>query len=192
MTYHIEQGWDKMKKLLLLFSIFLLLGCVKEDVEPQIEEIFEISLDGVSFDPSERYSLINTYGAVKDVDGFRRKIFVLYLQVDDGPARLDRQHFALFCYDLEGDMNDDLLDIGIYDHLGTDDKLAGLEIIGENDYVNWATVDVTKVENGRIDLEGSGEFYNPYINQVQVAEFRIVNMEIGRDVEDTPYGYLIN
>ena len=89
-------------------------------------------------------------------------------------------------------MDDDLLDIGIYDHLGTDDKLAGLEIIGENDYVNWATVDVTKVENGRIDLEGSGEFYNPYIDQVQVAEFRIVNMEIGRNVEDTPYGYLIN
>ena len=126
------------------------------------------------------------------MNGFRRKIFVLYLQVDDGPARLDRQHFALFCYDLEGDMDDDLLDIGIYDHLGTDDKLAGLEIIGENDYVNWATVDVTKVENGRIDLQGSGEFYTPYIDQVQVAEFRIVNMEIGRNVEDTPYGYLIN
>lgn len=182
-----------MKKLLLLLSLFLILGCAKdEEVVPELEQVFEISLDGVQFDPYERYSLINTYGAVKDVDGFRRKIFVLYLQVQGGDPRADRQHFALYCYDLEGDMDDDLLDVGIYDHLGTDDKLAGLEIIGENDYVNWSYVDVTKVENGRIDFEGSGEFYNPYIEQVQVAEFRVVNMEIGRNVEDTPYGYLIN
>ena len=180
-----------MKKLLFVLTLFLLLGCSKEE-EVVLEPVFEIALDGQSFDPYERYSVINTFGGEKFVDGKLKKIFILYLQIDDGSPRLDRQHFALFCYDLEGDMDDDLLDIGIYDHLGTDDKLAGLEIIGENDYVNWATVDVTKVENGRIDLEGSGEFYNPYIDQVQVAEFRIVNMEIGRNVEDTPYGYLIN
>jgi len=181
-----------MKKLFYIFVMFLLLGCSKEEVSPELEQVFEISLDGVSFDPYERYSLINTYGAVKDVDGFRRKIFVLYLQVDDGEARLDRQHFALFLYDLEGDMDDDLLDIGNYDHLGTDDKLAGLEIIGENDYVNWAYVQVMDVHDGLICFEGSGEFYNPYIDQVQVAEFKVENMPIGRDIESTPYGYLIN
>ena len=43
-----------------------------------------------------------------------------------------------------------------------------------------------------IDLEGYGEFYNPYIDQVQLAEFKIQNMPIGRDIESTPYGYLIN
>ena len=181
-----------MKKLLLLLTLLLVLGCEKEEVISEPEVVFEISLDGVAFDPYERYSVINTYGAVKDVDGFRRKIFVLYLQVDDGQPRLDRQHFALFTYDLEGDMDDDLLDTGIYDHLGTDDKLAGLEIIGENDYVNWAYVDVQSIVGDRINLEGSGEFYNPYIDAVQVAEFKIENMLIGTDVESTPYGYLIN
>jgi len=181
-----------MKKLLLLFTLLLILGCEKEEVTPELEELFEISLDGVAFDPYERYSVINTFGAVKDVDGFRRKIFVLYLQIDDGPPRLDRQHFALFTYDLEGDMDDDLLDTGIYDHEGTDDKLAGLEIIGENDYVNWAYVEVQSVVDGRINFEGSGEFYNPYIDQVQVAEFKVENMIIGIDIEATPYGYLIN
>ena len=183
-----------MKKLLfLLLSVFVLISCEKDEiVTPEPEVVFEISLDGVSFDPYERYSLINTYGAVKDVDGFRRKIFVLYLQVDDGPARLDRQHFALYTYDLEGDFDDDLLDTGMYDHEGTDDKLAGLEIIGENDYVNYAYVDVQNVVDDRITLEGSGEFYNPYIDAVQVAVFRLENMPIGRDIESTPYGYLIN
>lgn len=183
-----------MKKLLfLLLSVFVLISCEKDEVvDPEPEVLFEISLDGVAFDPYERYAVINTYGAVKDVDGFRRKIFVLYLQVQDGDPRLDRQHFALYTYDLEGDMDDDLLDTGTYDHEGTDDKLAGLEIIGEEDYVNYAYVDVQLVQDGRIDLEGYGEFYNPYIDQVQLAEFKIQNMPIGRDVESTPYGYLIN
>ena len=62
-----------MKKLLfLLLSVFVLISCEKDEiVTPEPEVVFEISLDGVSFDPYERYSLINTYGAVKDVDGFR-------------------------------------------------------------------------------------------------------------------------
>ena len=96
-----------MKKLLLLLLYFIRME--KEEVIPEPEVVFEISLDGVAFDPYERYSVINTYGA-QDVDGFRRK-FVLYLQVDDSQPRLDRQHFALFTYDLEGDMDDDLLDL---------------------------------------------------------------------------------
>ena len=42
------------------------------------------------------------------------KIFILYLQIDDGSPRLDRQHFAL--YTLDHDANDDgeLLDVGTY------------------------------------------------------------------------------
>ena len=48
------------------------------------------------------------------------------------------------------------------------------------------------VHNGLICFEGGGEFYNPYIDQVQVAEFKVENMPIGRDIESTPYGFLIN
>ena len=68
-----------MKKLLFIFSLLFFISCEKDEVEviPEPEVLFEISLDGVAFDPYERYAVINTYGAVKDVDGFRRKIFVL-------------------------------------------------------------------------------------------------------------------
>ena len=187
-----------MKKLLLILSIFLLLGCVKEDVEPQIEEIFEISLDGVSFDPSERYSLINTYGAVKDVDGFRRKIFVLYLQVDDGPARLDRQHFAL--YTLDHDANDDgeLLDVGTYTWESPDGKYAGVEIPGDGEYIVWNEVIVQDAgqlggaHSGLICLTAEGEFYNPYIQRTMTVSMKLENFPIGVDITATPYGYLLN
>ena len=82
----------KMKKLLYILTLFLLLGCSKEE-EVVLEPLFEISLDGQSFDPYERYSVINTFGGEKWVDGKLKKIFILYLQIDDGSPRLDRQHF---------------------------------------------------------------------------------------------------
>ena len=50
-----------MKKLLFVLTLFLLLGCSKEE-EVVLEPVFEISLDGQSFDPYERYSVINTFG----------------------------------------------------------------------------------------------------------------------------------
>ena len=92
-----------MKKLLLFIVLFLLLGCEKE--EEVLEPIFEISLNEESFDPRDRYAQIKTFGGSKLVDGNLRKIFILYLQVDDGEIRLDRQHFALYCLDY--DANDD-------------------------------------------------------------------------------------
>ena len=52
-----------MKKLLLLFGLLLILGCEKEEVIPESEVVFEISLDGVAFDPYERYSVVNTFGS---------------------------------------------------------------------------------------------------------------------------------
>ena len=51
-----------MKKLLLYISLFLiLLGCQKEEEEVLVPS-FEIALDGVEFDPFERYAVINTFG----------------------------------------------------------------------------------------------------------------------------------
>ena len=51
-----------MKKLLLLLlSVFVLSSCSKDE-EEVLEPLFEISLNGESFDPYERYSVINTFG----------------------------------------------------------------------------------------------------------------------------------
>ena len=88
-----------MKKLLLLLlTTMFLLGCSKEE-EVVLEQVFEISLDGDSFDPYERYAKVTSFAGEKWVDNKLRKIFILYLQIDDGEPRLDRQHFALYCLD---------------------------------------------------------------------------------------------
>ena len=45
-----------MKKLILFLTLILFLGCSKDDVVEERKLLFEISLDGDSFDPYERYS----------------------------------------------------------------------------------------------------------------------------------------
>ena len=52
-----------------ILTFFLLLGCSKEE-EVVLEPLFEISLDGQSFDPYERYAVINTFGGEKWVSFF--------------------------------------------------------------------------------------------------------------------------
>ena len=180
-----------MKKLLLLLtSVVLLFSCEKEE-EVVLEPIFEISLNGESFDPNDRYAKINSFAGSKWVDGNLRKIFILYLQVDDGEIRLDRQHFALYC--LAYDANDDgeLLDVGPYTWQSPDGKYAGVEIPGDQEYIVWNNVDVLSVSNG-ISLEAQGEFFNPYIQRNMTVDLRLENWPIGLDVNATPYGYLLD
>ena len=71
-----------MKKLILFLTLILFLGCSKDDVVEERKLLFEISLDGDSFDPYERYSLVNSYGGTQWVDGKLRKIFILYLMLE--------------------------------------------------------------------------------------------------------------
>ena len=182
-----------MKKLLLLFiSVFILTGCNKEDDEVVLEQVFEIALDGESFDPYERYSVITTFAGEKWVDNKLRKIFILYLQIDDGPPRLDVQHFAL--YTLDSDANDDgeLLDVGTYTWENPDSKYAGVEIPGDQEYIIWNDVQVMDVHDGLICLTAEGEFFNPYIQRSMTVSMTLENFPIGQDITSTPYGYLIN
>ena len=181
-----------MKKLLIILFTFLLLGCAKETTDEVLEPVFEISLDGVQFDPFERYKMINTFGGSKWVDGKLKKIFILYLQIDDGEARLDRQHFALYLLDSDANDDGELLDVGTYTWENPDNKYAGLEIPGDQEYVVWNNVNVLDVHNGLICLNAEGEFYNPYIQANMTVSMRLENFPIGVDIEDTPYGYLLN
>ena len=185
-----------MKKLLLFIVLFLLLGCEKE--EEVLEPIFEISLNGESFDPRDRYAQIKTFGGSKLVDENLRKIFILYLQVDDGEIRLDRQHFALYCLDHDANDDGELLDVGTYTWEAPDDKYAGVEIPGNDEYVVWNEVIVQDAgqlggaHSGLICLTAEGEFYNPYIQANMTVSMRLENWPIGSNIEDTPYGYLID
>tara|TARA_B100000900_G_scaffold410576_1_gene428609 strand:- start:325 stop:864 length:540 start_codon:yes stop_codon:yes gene_type:complete len=179
-----------MKKLLVFLSVlsFLFISCEKEEI---LEPVMEISLDGESFDPNERYAQIKTFGGVKYGDTLK-KIFILYLQVDDGEPRLDRQHFALYCLDSDAEDNGALLDIGQYTWENPDNKYAGVEIPGDQEYIIWNDVQVMDVHDGLICLTAEGEFFNPYIQRSMTVSMTLENFPIGLDIDATPYGYLLD
>ena len=186
-----------MKNLLLiLLGIILLTVSCKKEEEEILLPLFEMTLDGETFDPYERYAKINSFAGKKYVQynngNVVKKIFILYLQIDDGELRLDRQHFALYCLDSDANDNDELLDVGTYTWENPDNKYAGLEIPGDQEYVVWNNVNVLDVHNGLICLNAEGEFYNPYIQANMTVSMRLENFPIGVDIEDTPYGYLLN
>jgi hypothetical protein len=187
-----------MKKIILLMSLFLiLLGCSKDEEEVLVP-LFEISLDGVAFDPYEKYSLINTFGGTKYINGVVKKIFILYVQVDDGDPRLDRQHFAMYCLDSDANDDGELLDVGTYTWENPDNKYAGVEIPGPDDYVIWNKVEVLDAgqlggpHSGLICLTVEGEFFNPYVNAPMTVSIRLENFPIGQDIDATPYGFLLD
>jgi len=190
------------KGIIMGIILMLLVGCSKDDVVVNDGQlIFEISLDGDSFDPYERYSLVNSYGGTQWVDGKLRKIFILYLQIDDGEARLDRQHFAMYLLDSDAIENGLLLDTGTYTWESPDNKYAGVEIPGNDEYIVWNEVIVGEIiepsEENFYDpllicLTAEGEFYNPYIERTMTLSMRLENFPIGQDVTSTPYGYLID
>ena len=191
-----------MKKFILLLALTLFLGCTKEDVvevnDGQL--VFEIALDGDSFDPYERYSVVTSYGGTQlGIDGKLRKIFILYLQIDDGEVRLDRQHFAMYLLDSDAVENGLLLDTGTYTWENPDNKYAGVEIPGNDEYIVWNEVIVGEIITpyGPYDpllicLTAEGEFYNPYIQRTMTLSMTLQNFPIGQDITSTPYGYLLD
>ena len=180
-----------MKKLLLLLILPLLWACQKE--EPVIlEPTFELTLNDNIIDTESFYRVINTYGGIKTENGVTTKLFVLYLQRDEGDPRLNSEHFAVILKDTNAIDNGILLDVGTYDHLGTDSKQTSLEIPGPDDYIVQATSLVQDIHNGLICLDASGEFWNPYQQAFYTVTAKLENYPIGQDVESTPYGYLLD
>ena len=46
--------------------------------------------------------------------------------------------------------------------------------------------------SGLICLTAVGEFFNPYINRTMTVDLKLENIEIGLDINATPYGYLLD
>ena len=188
------------KGIIMGIILMMLTGCTKDEIVVNDGQlVFEISLDGDSFDPYERYSLVNSYGGTQWVDGKLRKIFILYLQIDDGEARLDRQHFAMYLLDSDAVDNGLLLDVGTYTWENPDNKYAGVEIPGNDEYIVWNEVIVGEIITpyGPYDpllicLTAEGEFYNPYIQRTMTLSMTLQNFPIGQDISSTPYGYLLD
>ena len=182
-----------MKNILLIISfIILTLGCKKEEIEVVLEPTFELTLNGRDIDPITFYRVINTYGGIKTQNGITTKLFVLYLQRDEGNPRLDVEHFAVILKDTVAINNNTLLDVGIYNNPPTSPKSMNLEIPGNQDYVVYATATVADVHNGLICLESEGKFWNPYQQAFYTVTAKIENYPIGQDIDATPYAYLID
>ena len=189
-----------MKKLILFLTLILFFSCSKDDVVEERQLLFEIALDGDSFDPYERYSVITSYGGeTLGIDGKLKKIFILYLQIDDGEPRLDRQHFAMYLLDSDAEDNGLLLDTGTYTWENPNNKYAGVEIPGNDEYIVWNEVIVGEIiepdafyDPSLICLTAEGEFYNPYIQRTMTLSMRLENFPIGQDITSTPYGYLLD
>ena len=189
------------KGIIMGIILMMLIGCTKDEIVVNDGQlVFEISLDGDSFDPYERYSVVTSYGGTQlGIDGKLKKIFILYLQIDDGEVRLDRQHFAMYLLDSDAVENGLLLDTGTYTWENPDNKYAGVEIPGNDEYIVWNEVVVGEIITpyGPYDpllicLTAEGEFYNPYIQRTMTLSMRLLNFPIGQDITSTPYGYLLN
>ena len=190
------------KGIIMGIILMMLLGCSKDDDAVSLEQVFEISLDGDSFDPYERYSVVTSYGGETiGVDGKLRKIFILYLQIDDGEVRLDRQHFAMYLLDSDAEDDGSLLSRGTYTWENPNNKYAGVEIPGNDEYIVWNEVIVGEIvkpdednfyDPSLICLTVEGEFYNPYIQRTMTVSMTLENFPIGQDINSTPYGYLLN
>ena len=189
------------KGIIMGIILMMLTGCTKDEIVVNDGQlVFEISLDGDSFDPYERYSVVTSYGGTQlGIDGKLKKIFILYLQIDDGEVRLDRQHFAMYLLDSDAVENGLLLDTGTYTWENPDNKYAGVEIPGNDEYIVWNEVIVGEIITpyGPYDpllicLTAEGEFYNPYIQRTMTLSMTLQNFPIGQDISSTPYGYLLD
>ena len=188
------------KGIMMGIILMMLIGCTKDEIVVNDGQlVFEIALDGDSFDPYERYSVVNSFGGTQWVDGKLRKIFILYLQIDDGVPRADRQHFAMYLLDSDAVENGLLLDTGRYTWENPDNKYAGVEIPGNDEYIVWNEVIVGEIITpyGPYDpllicLTAEGEFYNPYVERTMTLSLRLQNFPIGQNIADTPYGYLLD
>ena len=191
------KNFTKIYYALLIILAFAISMSCSEDEEILVPK-FEMSLNGEAFDPAERYSLINTYAGEKLVNGNLKKIFILYLQINEGEPRLDVQHFALYLLDSSADDDGELLDIGTYTWESPDGKYAGVEIPGDQEYIIWNEVIVQDAGQlggahaGLISLTVEGEFFNPYIQRSMTVSMLLENYPIGVDATATPYEYLLN
>ena len=181
-----------MKKLILILLLLPMMWSCEKDESIELEPIFELTLNGDTVDTDNFYRIINTYGGIKTENGVTTKIFVLYLQRDEGEPRLNSEHFAVILKDTNAINDGTLLDVGTYDHLGTDSKITLLEIPGPDDYIVYATSIVADVHNGLICLDAEGRFWNPYQQAFYDVTAKLENYPIGQDITSTPYGYLLD
>jgi len=191
-----------MKDLRWLILIFFgaVLGFVMtscENIEEIGEPVITLELDGEEFDVYERYKVVNFYGGQRIVDGKIKKGIAIYLQISEDRPSLASQHFAALILHSNGKDNDEVIDGGLYSwpkgSASGVDKWVTLEIPGGNDYLEYGTGKIEKIQQGvYVDGMVEGRLYNPYIQRFQDGIMTFKNVPFTMDILESPYEYLLN
>jgi hypothetical protein len=180
---------------LLMVGMFMMPSCEDNRVEEEIvlEPKMEMWVNGTYFNAFEYYEQVNTYGE-KTVgeDGKVKKLFVLHLQREVGRVLPELEHYAAIWYDKDGENNGQLIDPGLYLNYGPLDTLdreksINLEIVGTQDYTEFAQAEIYEYNGNKISGFANGYFYNPYRDEMQIAVLLFENIVIGTDPEATFY-----
>ncbi len=183
-----------MKKLLLLLFI-LFFSCEDDRVEETKEPTMQLWVNGDPIDPFTYYGQINTYGEISVAeDGKIKKLLVMHFQREVGRVLPELEHYAAIWVDNDGEDNSDLIDAGLYLNYGPTDTLAhtreqtmDMEIIGSQDYTDFAQSEIYVNENNKVSGMANGKFWNPYRGEEQLGLLIFENIEIGTDSEATFY-----
>jgi len=181
--------------ILSFFTTIVLMSCA--NVEEIGEPVVTLELDGQEIDVYERYKVVNFYGGQRVVDGKIKKGIAIYLQISEDRPSLSSQHFVALI--LHSDAKDDgnVIDGGIYSwpkgSASSEDAWVTLEIPGGNDYLEYGTGEIEKIQKGTyVDGRVEGRLYNPYIQTFQDGVMTFKNIPFTMDILESPYEYLLN
>ena len=186
---------EKYLNPLVWIILVLSISCEDTQVEESREPMMQLWVNGDPIDPFTYYGQINTYGEISvGEDGKIQKLLVMHFQREVGRVLPELEHYAAIWVDKDGEVNDDVIDPGLYLNYGPTDTLAhtreqtmDMEIIGSFDYTDFAQSEIYVNEDNKVSGMANGKFWNPYRDEEQLGLLVFENIEIGTDPDATFY-----
>ena len=178
-------------KLFCLVGILSILtfSCEDSRIEEEPQENIQMWVNGDIIPVYDYYESITTYGVKTITDsGDIKKVFVIHFQKSLGRISPEKEHYALIFYDIDGDDDNDLIDLGVYINPDSaSSKGITLEITGLSDYTTNAQGVINVNNKNIVSGVAEGTFWNPYREEFQNGLIVFDNLEVGTDPENTFY-----
>jgi|TARA_R110000851_G_scaffold134773_1_gene270080 hypothetical protein len=178
----------KLFCLVGILSIFTF-SCEDSRIEEEPQENIQMWVNGDIIPVYDYYESITTYGVKTITDsGDIKKVFVIHFQKSLGRISPEKEHYALIFYDIDGDDDNDLIDLGVYINPDSaSSKGITLEITGLSDYTTNAQGVINVNNKNIVSGVAEGTFWNPYREEFQNGLIVFDNLEVGTDPENTFY-----
>ena len=178
----------KLFCLVGILSIFTF-SCEDSRIEDEPQENIQMWVNGDIIPVYDYYESITTYGVKTITDsGDIKKVFVIHFQKSLGRISPEKEHYALIFYDIDGDDDNDLIDLGVYINPDSaSSKGITLEITGLSDYTTNAQGVINVNNKNIVSGVAEGTFWNPYREEFQNGLIVFDNLEVGTDPENTFY-----